>query len=76
MRKVRADPASLRALAVERTRLLAGLAANYGAAPPYESVFRENKLPGESSIAVATAYAEAGRRATRAGSRAGGSSRG
>lgn len=47
-------------LDVERTRLLAGLSRSYGAAPPYESVFREDKLPGEATIAVAEAYAQAG----------------
>ncbi len=60
VRRARTETADLEALNVERTRLLAGLAANYGAPPPYESVFRENKLPGESTIAVAAAYAEAG----------------
>lgn len=55
-----AQDAATAALDVERTRLLAGLSKGYGAAPPYESVFREDKLPGESTIAVTVAYAEAG----------------
>ncbi len=60
IRAARADSAARAALAVERTRLLSGLAKSYGAPPPYESVFREDKLPGESTIAVTQAYAEAG----------------
>ncbi len=54
------DPDVVAGLKVERTRLFAGLAQGYGAPPPYESVFREGKLPGEATIAVASAYADAG----------------
>ena len=60
IREALANPTAPAALAVERTRLLCGLAKSYGAPPPYESVFREDKLPGESTIAVTQAYAEAG----------------
>ena len=60
IRDALANPAVSSALAVERTRLLCGLAKSYGAPPPYESVFREDKLPGESTIAVTQAYSEAG----------------
>ena len=55
-----ADPCTPAPLDVERTRLLAGLSRTHGAPPPYESVFREDKLPGESTVAVSAAYAEAG----------------
>lgn len=55
-----AEPNALTALAVEQTRLLGGLARSYGAPPPYESVFREDKLPGEATISVSAAYAQAG----------------
>jgi TorA maturation chaperone TorD len=54
------DPRSDELLRVEHTRLLGGLAKRYGAPPPYESVFLEDKLPGEATIAVCAAYAEAG----------------
>lgn len=54
------DASAIEALAVERTRLFAGLSKGYGAPPPFESVARENKLPGECTIAVAGLYAEAG----------------
>jgi TorA maturation chaperone TorD len=47
-------------LPVSHTRLLGGLAKTYGAPPPYESVLREDKLPGEATIAVTAAYLEAG----------------
>ena len=60
VREARADTSAPAALSVEHTRLLAGLAKSYGAPPPYESVFREDKLPGESTIAVTAAYADAG----------------
>jgi TorA maturation chaperone TorD len=60
VREAHADAAMSAALDVEHTRLLAGLAKSYGGPPPYESVFREDKLPGESTISVAAAYAEAG----------------
>ena len=60
VREARADTSAPAGFEVERARLLAGLAKSYGAPPPYESVFREDKLPGESTIAVTTAYAEAG----------------
>ena len=54
------DADSLVALHVERTRLFAGLSRSHGAPPPYESVFREDKLPGEATIAVTEAYIDAG----------------
>ncbi len=58
--EARADPGAPLAIDVERTRLLAGLTRAHGAPPPYESVFLEDKLPGEATIAVSAAYSEAG----------------
>lgn len=46
-------------LRVEHTRLWGGLSKQYGPPPPFESVFREQRSPGESTTAVATMYAEA-----------------
>ena len=60
VKEAHADPGAPETIGVERTRLLAGLSRAHGAPPPYESVFREDKLPGESTVAVSAAYAEAG----------------
>ncbi|MBI4184122.1 MAG: molecular chaperone TorD family protein [Proteobacteria bacterium] len=55
------DPAGLAArLAVEYTRLFRGLKEGHGPAPPYESVHRESRLMGETTLAVMRAYNEAG----------------
>jgi putative dimethyl sulfoxide reductase chaperone len=47
-------------LAVEHARLFGGLGEGYGPPPPYESLWREGVLMGESAVAVADAYREAG----------------
>lgn len=47
-------------LEVEHTRLWAGLSKRYGPPPPYESVVREDRLPGDATTAVASEYAVAG----------------
>lgn len=54
------DSSAAEALCVEHTRLLGGVSKDYGLPPPYESVVLEDKLPGEATIAVSAAYAEAG----------------
>ena len=60
VREASGAPQAMMALRVEHTRLLGGLSKNYGAPAPYESVFCEDKLPGEATVAVAAACAEAG----------------
>jgi TorA maturation chaperone TorD len=47
-------------LAIEHTRLFLGIREGYGPPPPYESLWREGQMMGETTIAVLTAYAEAG----------------
>jgi len=47
-------------LASEHARLFLGLREGYGPPPPYESVWREARVLGDSTLAVATAYSEAG----------------
>lgn len=47
-------------LAMEHTRLFLGLREGYGPPPPYESLWREDRIMGDSTMAVATAYSEAG----------------
>ena len=47
-------------LGVEYTRLFSGLHEGLGPPPPYESVWREGRLVGESTVAVIEAYAQAG----------------
>ena len=47
-------------LAIEYTRLFGGLREGYGPAPPYESMYRENRLHGESTMDVVRMYADAG----------------
>jgi TorA maturation chaperone TorD len=47
-------------LAIEHTRLFLGIREGYGPPPPYESLWREGRMMGETTIAVLTAYAEAG----------------
>lgn len=46
-------------LAVEHTRLFGGISEEYGPPPPYESMWREGRLMGESTVAVAQAFAAA-----------------
>jgi TorA maturation chaperone TorD len=47
-------------LQVEHTRLWRGLSKQYGPPPPYESVIREDRLPGDATTAAAAEYASAG----------------
>jgi TorA maturation chaperone TorD len=49
-----------RELCVEYTRLFHANKQGLGLAPPYESVYRESRLPGETTKAVVDAYADAG----------------
>jgi TorA maturation chaperone TorD len=47
-------------LAIEHARLFGGLREGYGPAPAYESLWREGRLMGETTVAVAKAYLETG----------------
>lgn len=47
-------------LAVEHTRLFGGISEEYGPPPPYESLWREGQLMGESTVQVVTHYLDAG----------------
>lgn len=47
-------------LLVEHTRLFSGLREGYGPPPPFESVHRESRVLGDSTVAVLRAYAAAG----------------
>ncbi|MCU7840657.1 MAG: molecular chaperone TorD family protein [Candidatus Thiodiazotropha sp. (ex Lucinoma borealis)] len=47
-------------LATEHARLFRGLRKGYGPPPPYESLWREDRIMGDSTLAVAEAYSEAG----------------
>ncbi|MEA3276011.1 MAG: molecular chaperone TorD family protein [Pseudomonadota bacterium] len=47
-------------LAAEHARLFLGLREGHGPPPPYESLWREGRIAGDSTLAVATAYSEAG----------------
>lgn len=53
-------PSSLERLGVEFTRLFSGMQEGLGPPPPFESVWREDRLIGESTVAVIEAYAAAG----------------
>lgn len=44
----------------EFTRLFRGVHNNYGPPPPYESVYRESNIMGDSTRAVIECYSEAG----------------
>lgn len=55
-----ADAASLERLGVEFTRLFSGMQEGLGPPPPYESVWREDRLIGEATVAVIDAYTRAG----------------
>jgi TorA maturation chaperone TorD len=48
------------ALGAEYTRLCGGLQVGHGPPPPYESVWREDRLVGEVTVAVLDAYTRAG----------------
>jgi TorA maturation chaperone TorD len=52
-----ADPESL---AIEHTRLFSGMQEGMGPPPPYESVWREDRLVGESTVAAIETYLAAG----------------
>ena len=52
-------PAEL-ALRVEHARLWGGLSQGYGPPPPFESVIREQRLPGDASTTVAALYEATG----------------
>lgn len=56
------DPqsASVDELGAEFTRLMSGVKEGLGPPPPFESVWREDRLIGESTVAVIAAYAAAG----------------
>lgn len=47
-------------LAVEHARLFRGISEDYGPPPPYESLWREGRMMGDSTVRVATRYLEAG----------------
>jgi TorA maturation chaperone TorD len=47
-------------LGAEFTRLFAGVQEGLGPPPPYESVWREDRLLGDSTLAAIEAYAKAG----------------
>lgn len=49
-------------LAVEHTRLFRGVREGYGPPPPYEALWREGRMMGDTTVAVARAYLEAGYR--------------
>lgn len=55
-----ADPASLERLGVEYTRLFSGMGEGLGPPPPFEAVWREDRLMGEATVRVNEAYAAAG----------------
>lgn len=55
-----ADDELLQRLAVEHTRLFAGLHHDNGLPPPYESLYRGNTRPGETNLAVMNSYRQAG----------------
>ncbi len=47
-------------LSVEFTRLFRGIKRGYGPPPPYESVYREGRLMGETAVRVMKFYEKAG----------------
>ena len=49
-------------LAQEHTRLFCGISEEYGPPPPYESLWREGVMMGESTVQVAQHYVQAGYR--------------
>ncbi|MGA7181273.1 MAG: molecular chaperone TorD family protein [Thiobacillaceae bacterium] len=54
------DDATRERLGAEFTRLISGIQEGLGPPPPFESVWRENRLIGESTVAVIQAYGQAG----------------
>ncbi len=51
---------SLDEIGGEFTRLMSGIQEGVGPPPPFESVWREDRLIGESTVAVIESYAQAG----------------
>jgi TorA maturation chaperone TorD len=51
---------SLDEIGAEFTRLFSGISEGKGPPPPFESVWREDRLIGESTVAVLEAYTRAG----------------
>lgn len=47
-------------LAAEHTRLFRGVREGYGPPPPYESLWREGRMMGDCTVAVASAFLDAG----------------
>lgn len=60
--RARPDPAlvSVDELGAEFTRLISGIQEGMGPPPPFESVWREERLIGETTLAVVEAYISAG----------------
>lgn len=58
--KPAADAGAVQELAVEYTRLFSGSLEGVGPPPPYESVWRENRLMGAATVSVIEAYRMAG----------------
>jgi len=54
------ETTSLDELGAEFTRLFSGVQEGMGPPPPFESVWREDRLIGESTVQVIEAYARAG----------------
>lgn len=55
-----ADAATREQLGIEFTRLFSGIQEGSAPPPPFESVWREDRLIGESTVQVIEAYAKAG----------------
>lgn len=55
-----ADATTREQLSVEFTRLFSGVQEGMGPPPPFESVWREDRLIGESTVQVIEAYAKSG----------------
>ncbi|RMD70174.1 MAG: hypothetical protein D6819_04930 [Gammaproteobacteria bacterium] len=51
---------SAESLAVEFTRLFRGIREGYGPPPPYESLYREGRIMGQSTLDVMERYRQAG----------------
>jgi len=54
------ETSSLDTLGAEFTRLLSGVQEGMGPPPPFESVWREDRLIGETTVAVIETYGRAG----------------
>lgn len=60
IRRIQGDGTASTALGVEYTRLFRGIEEGYGPPPPYESVYRENRLMGDSTMDVMRHYQASG----------------